>query len=207
MAQLGSATIAAAISAFTGDRLDGTDAEVLRMIDAALIVARRETGWHVSPVIEGNVIVLDGPCSRQLGLPTRKLVALNSVKELTVTLDLAKLTWSAGGPPGLLERPATVRKRSGAWWSGDYRAITVDMDHGYTEDEAGDWRQAIMSMVDQMSLVPVGGSGFSGASLKTKRIDDVAYGWDPSYTMAAENVLFSVDHILTDYCLPRVEFM
>lgn len=205
MTQLGSESIAEAIGAFTNDRLDGGEDEVLRMIDAALAMARRYTGWHVSPVIEGDIIVLDGPCSRMLNLPTRKLVTLNSVEEVGTSLDLAKLTWSAGGPPGLLERPATVRKRFGGWWSGDYQAITVDMDHGYTEDEAADWQQGILQMVNRMSLMNAGSGG--GGILTSKKVDDVTYQWASAYSATAEDAVYSVDHILTDFCLPRVEFM
>ena len=178
------------------------------MLDAALVTARRHTGWHVSPVIEGDEVVIDGPDSRMLNLPTRKLVELTSVTENDVVVPLADLRWSAGGPPGLLERPATVRKRSSRFWTGHYQGVVVVMDHGYTEEEAADWRRAVLGMVDQMSLVPVTGStGFSSAGLTSKRVDDVAYGWANPYSVMAEDVLFSVNSVLCDYKLPRVEFI
>lgn len=192
---------------FTAGRLDGSDAEVQRMLSVALTTARRYVGWSVSPVTEGAVVVLDGPDSRILWLPTRKLVALNSVEEDGTTLDLSTLTWTSGGPPGL-SRPAAVRKRSKGWWSDDYESIIVDMDHGYTEVEAVDWRHAIMSMVDQMSLVPVSAStGYSPAGLSSKRVDDVTYQWAAPYMAVADEVLYSVAHILDDYKLPTLEFM
>lgn len=208
MPQLGNETIADAITAFSNGRLNGGDEEIVRMIDAALLMARRYAGWHVCPVIEGDSITLDGPDSRMLSVPSRKLVNLNGITEDGNTVDLTTLRIAAGGPPGLLERPVTIRKKSGSYWSGDYDAITVDLDHGYTEDEAADWLQAILQMVDQLSLVPVsGGTGFSSAGLTVKRVDDVSYTWGNAFSVMAENVLFSVEHILCDYQLPRVEFM
>lgn len=194
---------------FTGGRLENDNGlgEVTRMLDAAVRVARRDAGWHVTPVHEGETFTLDGPDSRMLWLPTRKLNTLTSVTENGTLLDLTKLTWSPGGDVGVLERPAVIRKKSGGWWSSDYQSIVVEMDHGYTEDEAVDWRRAVLTMVDQMSLVPVAGGGFSGAALKTKRVDDVSYTWDNSYVMMAENMLYSVDYVFSDYRLPRVEFI
>jgi hypothetical protein len=197
------------VSNFTGGRLanDNGLGEITAMLNAAVRVARRDAGWHVSPIREAQTVTLDGPDSRILWLPTRKVTTLNSVTENGVELDLTKLTWSPGGDVGVLERPAVIRKKSGGFWSSDYQSIVVDMDHGYTEEEAVDWRRAVLTMVDQMSLVPVTGGGFSGAALKTKRVDDVSYGWDNSYVMMAENTLYSVDYVLADYRLPRVEFI
>lgn len=194
---------------FTGGRLvnDNGLGQVTEMLDAAVRVARRDAGWHVTPVRLAETVTLDGPDSRMLWPPTRKIIALNSVTENSVLLDLAKLTWSPGGDVGVLERPAVIRKKGGGWWSSEYQSIVVNMDHGYTEAEAVDWRRAVLTMVDQMSLVPVSGGGFSGAALKSKRVDDVAYGWDNSYVMMAENTLYSVDYVLADYRLPRVEFI
>jgi hypothetical protein len=83
------------------------------------------------------------------------------------------------------------------------------MDHGYTEAEAADWRQAILSMVDQMSSLPVSaGAGRSDADLIRKTVADIEYQWNPGQVMAmAEKVLISVSHILDSYRLPAVEFM
>lgn len=206
MPQLGSDTIAEAITSFTHERLDGSDEEVARMIDAALVAARRHVGWHVSPV-DSQELVLDGPDSRILWLPTRKLVELISLEEDGNVIDPDTVRISAGGPPGILERPVAIRKNNNGWWSCNYSAIALEMEHGYTEDEAADWIQAIVSMVDQMSLVPIGGLGFSSSGLKSKRVDDVSYTWDNSYSMTAENVIFSVEHLLCNYELPHVEFV
>lgn len=195
---------------FTGGRLtnDGGTGEVTRMLKAALMVARRDVGWHVSPLRTGHVVTLDGPCSRMLPLPTLYLVALTHVVEDSDVVDLNDLKWSVGRPPESDRGAAVVRKKSRGFWSGDYQAIEITMDHGYTEDEAEDWRQAILSMVDQMSLLPASKTNKrSDADLSTKKVDDVQYGWADTYTALAEQVLFSVESILSGYRLPEVYFV
>lgn len=177
------------------------------MLDAALAVARRFTGWHVSPVETAQSITMDGPDSRVLWLPTLKVVTLTSVTEDTVLLDPTKVTMSAGDGPGLPRRVALRKTSHPRSWSRHYGAITVVMDHGYTEVEAVEWRQAILSMVDQMSQVPVMAAiGQSPIGMRTKDIDDVRYQWAPQYGVMAENVLFSVTNILEDFKIPDLEF-
>ena len=189
---------------FTGGRLADDD-ETERMVRAALASARRYTGWHVSPVVEDAEIILDGPDSRILFLPTRKLVELTSINEDGDDLDLpTAVKWSAGGPPGILDRPVGVRKQGRGWWTAEYQGITVVMTHGYTEDEAVDWRQAIMSMVDRMAMVS---AGVNESSLIRKTVDDVTYGYANPFSMVADETIGSVASILDDFCLPRLEFM
>lgn len=193
------------VEAFTGGRLSSSDDETQRMLDAALTIARRDAGWHVCPVREDDEITLDGPDSRILNLPTRKLVLLTSIEEDGVDLTLTDLSWSAGGPPGLLERPVSVRKRSKGWWSDDYQAIVVTMDHGYTEEEAADWRYGVLTMISQMPVYATAGRG--DADLVSKRVDDVAYSWISPYSAAAQDILFSMSSIFDDYRLPRLELL
>lgn len=196
---------AADVQSFTNGRVLAADPNTPIMLNAALTVARRDAGWSVSPVVANDSVVLDGPDSRILPLPTRKLVTLHSVTEDGTALNLANLTWSAGGPPGMSERPVSVRKKGQRWWSAEYQAVTVVMTHGYTEAEAADWRYAILSMVDQMSSYSV--TGRSDADLLTKRVDDVAYTWANPYLGMAETVCFSMNHIFANYRLPRLEFL
>jgi hypothetical protein len=194
------------VEQFTGGRMLGNDPEVLRMLDAALVTARRECGWHVSPVRYGDTMILDGPESRILSLPSRRVVDLTSVVEDGTALALTDLRWATGGPPGGMGRPAAVRKKSGGFWSGDYQAIEVTMDHGYTEEEAADWRQAILSMVDQIGSIVF--AGRSEADLVSKKVDDVTYTWGAGgYSAMAQDSLTSVASILADYTLPRLEFL
>src|SRR6478752_4688000 len=193
------------IGTFTKDRLDPSDPEVARMLAAALVVARRECGWHVSPVRTNQTVTLDGPGSRILWLPSMKVVQLNTISEDGVDLDTDYVSISVGTGDEMLRRVA-LRKRGAGWWTAEYGAIEINMDHGLTEAQAADWREAIMSMVDAMSLLPVSSAtGGGGLGLKSERIDDIAYTFD-SYASMAEEVLFSFSHVLCGYKLAPVEF-
>lgn len=181
---------------FTKGRLtdDGPDGETQRMLNAALVVARRHAGWHVSPVKFDDPVSMDGPGGAELQPPTRKIINVSAATDggVDVLPDVvipAQMPWKI------------VRK--GGCWSRDLAAITVVIDHGYTESEAADWRQAILMMVDQMSLLPVSAStGRSDADLSRKRIDDVEYQWSDGSSIAlAEKAIISVEGILDGYRL------
>lgn len=185
------------VEAFTNGRLDADSDETERLLAAALVAARRYCGWHVSPVKSGDVLTLDGPCGRVLDLPTRRLSAVTSVTENGSTIDVSKLEWSTNG---------SVRKASGAPWSCKYRSISATITHGFTEEEAGDWRQAILSMVDTMSKVNAGGSEPAGAPIR-KKVDDVEYEWsDAAAAEAASRAVYSVSHVLDEFRCPAVLF-
>lgn len=119
--------------------------------DVARSVARRFCGWHVTPVLEDDEVMLDGPGSALLVLPTLRLVELTGVVEDGVTLDVAAdLFVSARG---------LVRKKSGACWSRNYGAIVVTMTHGYDEvdaaaiaagrDQAAGFNKAVASIAER----------------------------------------------------------
>lgn len=200
MAELSSADV----QDFTSGRLSESDPEVIRMLEAALVTARRYCGWHVAPVIADDAITLDGPGSRILELPTRKLISLTSVSENGVPLGLASLSVTPGGPPGIT-RPAAVRKASGGWWGRTYQSIDIVMTHGYTEAEAADWRYAVLSMVDEMGQIQM--SGTSELDIVSKKVDDVTYRWADRYSNAAESALYSFITVFDGYKLPPVEFL
>ena len=189
---------------FTSGRLSSSDPEVARMLEAALVTARRYCGWVVTPVVTDDAITLDGPGSRILVLPTRKLVTLTSVSERGASLSLASLSATPGGPPGIT-RPAAIRKASGGWWGTVYQSIDIVMTHGYTEAEAADWRYAVLSMVDEMGQIQL--SGTSELDIVSKKVDDVTYRWADRYANAAESALYSYNTVFDCYRLPAVEFM
>lgn len=188
------------VESFTKGRLKVADADTQRLLDAALSCARRECMWHVSPVRTGDVLVLDGPANALLTLPTRKLIDLSAVAEDGNAVDLAKVTWSETG---------SVRKNSRLCWTGKYRGLSVTMTHGFTEIEAADWRNAVLSMVDKMSLMPIPASGGrSQNELVRKKIDDVEYQWsDGALLTAAEQALYSVSNVIDWYRLNPVYYL
>ncbi len=171
----------------------GDDDAAQAAVDAVLVAARHYCGWHVSPVREDDEITLDGPGACVLDLPTRKLIELTEVTEATTAVDVARLDWSENG---------SVRKRSGASWTGRYRAVTVTMTHGFTEDEAADWRRAIIGMVTTLSY----NASTSSDGLKRKKVDDVEYEWF-DFASAAGDAVYSVAAVLDAYRLPEVLFV
>lgn len=162
-------------------------------IDAVLAAARRYCGWHVSPVKTGDVLTLDGPGSCVLDLPTRRLSAVTSVTEDGASLDVTKLNWSSTG---------VVRKRSGAAWSGWYRSIVATITHGYAEEEAADWRKAIVDMVTEISYAVSNTSGETSGPLKRKRVDDTEEEWSDR----SDEAVYLVGNVLDEYRLQTVMF-
>ena len=181
------------LPAATLARFDSTEA-AQAAIDAVLAAARRYCGWHVSPVMVGDEFTLDGPGTHVLDLPTGKLVALTSIVEDGVTLDVTKVDWSTYG---------WLRKQTRSLWSSRYRAITVVIDHGYTEEEAPDWRKAIIDMVNTV----LHSASTSGDGLKRKLVDDVEYEWFDFAAAAAGQAVYSVSAVLDGYKLPEVLFV
>lgn len=195
------------VEAFTNQRLSQSNPEVQRLLDVALQVARREAGWHVSPVREADKCVLDAPRGNILALPTLRLVELIEVAEDDVPMDVHRLRISGGRPPGALGGAVTLRRKHRYYGCWPALSITVTMSHGYTEDEAADWRQAVLMLVDAMSTVPVmAGSERSGADLLSKQVDDVSLGWraiglNQASAMSASAV-YAVQSLLDGYKLP-----
>jgi len=194
------------VTNFTNGRLDGEDAEVKRMLAAALQVARVHCGWHVSPV-KVDTFTVDGPDSRILFLPTMKITELTSVTEDSTDLDTDDIAISAGSGP-MWRRRVSLRKRNGGWWTDQYSGLEIVMSHGFTEIEAADWRQGVLSMVDQMSLIPIqAATGVSTFGQTTLRVDDVQIGYGNPYAAMAEEILFSVNSLLCGFQLPPLEYL
>lgn len=193
------------VESFTKGRLKANDPETEKLLAAALNAARQHCGWHVNPIRIDDALTLDGPGSRILMLPTRRVVALTSITEDGVFIDPSSVGWSAGGPPGALSRPVGVRKRSNGWWTSFYQSIEVVLTHGYDDTEAADWRYAVLSMVDQMGQAQLSGRG--ELELVAKKVDDVTYRWADPYAALADQALASVKNVMCNYTLPPVEFL
>lgn len=152
------------LSQFTRNRLKADDPETERLLVSALAAARSACEWHVTPVKVDHVVTLDGPGTRRLILPTRKLVGPPEVTESGTAIDTTRLSFSERG---------VVTKKSGGCWSGEYGAITVKMTHGFEPDDAADWRQAVLEIADQMAISVQRGD----RSIIRKRVDDVEIYW------------------------------
>lgn len=156
------------VQSFTKGRLLASDTEVVRLFDAALAEAQNYCGWPVL-LVEDDVVELDGPGRYVLALPTRKLITLTSLVEEGNTLDVGTLDVS--------KSMGTVKKSSGACWSGRYGSIVATMTHGYAS--APDFELAVLMCVDAVAL-SVGMTSAergSGGTLTKKRVDDVEYAW------------------------------
>lgn len=176
---------AADLSTYTKGRLpDNSDTQDL--LDAALSAARRWCGWFVTPVQTDVTFQVDGPGGRVLSLPTLNLITLTSATECGVALDVTLLDKS--------QRKGTVEKYPYGNWTSRAGGITVVMTHGYTEQEAADWRRAVLRLADLMDR----DDKFRSGDMIEKRIDDVVYKWAAGIISTDERLraLFSQYRIL-----------
>lgn len=177
------------VDAYTNGQLAKDDPATQSMLDAALAVARRDVRWHVNPVAFGEVISLNGHGGVKLWLPTKNVVALHSITDV--------IAGSIALPAGILfdaDLPNKIYLNTGQVWCCGYSGIsgiTVTWDHGFTNSQAQDWRNAILALVTNIAQISV--LGRSDAELEGKRIDDVDYAW------AAHQALGSVEPTLAKY--------
>lgn len=150
---------------YTKGRLSRDDPETQRALDAALARVRNYCGWHVSPV-KTETMIKDGTNDRWLFLPTQKIVEITSVTECGTALDLTTVKQSA-------DAMGILVKTCGHWRHG-FSNIEIELSHGYTAAEAADFREAVLSLIDQASFTI--GEGRNGPLL-SKRVDDVELTW------------------------------
>lgn len=133
-----------ALADYTQGRLVADDPVAETVLAAALAEVRRWCGWHVTPERD-DALVIDGPGSQVLRLPTLRLVALTEVTEDGTAVDVAGLEWS---------RLGLVRKTSGRFWTPRMGGVAVTMTHGF--DGAEDFESAVLSVADRRSQGPAG---------------------------------------------------
>lgn len=185
------------VEQFTGGRLSAANPETQRMLDAALAAARRDVRWNVSPIMYGDVITLNGTGTDRLRLPTKQVITLDAIISDGVALDpVTDVTLDC-------ETPNLLYKNSGVW-SNRINGVVVTMDHGFPEAGseapqgykgliAADWRQAILSLVVNISQIVA--AGRPDSELDSKQIDDVIYQWGATQGLA------SIENILAHYRL------
>jgi len=160
------------LSTYTRGRLAPDDPNTVSVLARALQQVRNYCKWPVCPVIDNDVVKLDGPgqwggygvgvgsvygssyhtgtlTHRRVGsgtlfLPTKRLQGITSIVEDGVALDLSTIQWSEAG---------FVQKQNMQPWSSNLGAIEVTYTHGWSVDEAQDWRQIVLAVADRMSMV------------------------------------------------------
>lgn len=177
---------------YTDGRLVHTDSRTALWLSAALNSARHFCGWYVCPVVTDDVVVVDGPGGYILSLPTLQLTTLTSITELGIDLDITKLDVSVN--------KGTVKKYPCRHWTDRDGGISVKMTHGFTEDQASDWRLGVLQFADLLSTEAFGASPLrDNPNLISKRIDDVIYTWSEKLIAVNDQLssIFSSYMILT----------
>jgi len=172
------------VADYTNNRLPADDPETQRLLDYALAAVRNYCEWHVTPPRD-ETLVFDGEGSRILVLPTMYLVELKSVEENGHSLDVSGLVASAYNAGK--RTPVRLRKRSGGVWAMGYSNIVVEMTHGFDEEDAADFRLAVLDAVDRFAQTK---GNVSVGGLKRYDVDDVKREWfDPRAGDFAERVI------------------
>lgn len=136
------------VQKYTKGRLTQGDTETTRLLATGLGLARRYCGWHVTPVIEDDVVTVDGPGGPLLVLPTLRLIELTALTEDGIDADLDQIAVSARGL--VRKRHGYTGGRTGWYWSEQFGGIEATMTHGFAE--APEWQSAILSWIDRTSL-------------------------------------------------------
>lgn len=187
---------AGTVESFTHGRISGD--ESVRVLAAAVRAARRYCGWYVTPVLEderltGHEMILDGPGTLELFLPTLNLIDITAAEEDGLAIDPSYLTWSADGR---VNKRNTTNAwaywigRSYLWWTTEKRGITLTVTHGY--EEADDFNQAVLMIASSMS----GSAHRDDGAMIEKQVDDVRYRWSDTRSVAGA-------HLLDQYRLER----
>lgn len=163
---------------YTKGRLPAGDAQTASLLKLALAGARRYCGWYVTPAKVADTLYLDGPGTRDLSLPVMNLTRVAScIEDLIdlgdVTDPLKGLAWS---------RQGLVRKRTGHRWSCQLGAIQIVCDYGYSEDDAADWRGAVLAACD-LAVQNI------GQTVQEYSVDDVVRKWFKSPQFAFNTAL------------------
>lgn len=110
---------------------------------AATQAIRDYCGWHVAPVIT-DTLTLDGTGTDTVLLPSRRVTAVESVTVDGHELAATAYEWSADG---------LLRRRHGCW-PDRYRALTVELKHGF--EDASVLSTVVASIVARIRMDPSG---------------------------------------------------
>lgn len=175
------------VANYTNGQLSATNPQTQLMLNAALAAARNDIRWHVAPVAMGEVISLNGRGGRKMWLPTKNVVQIHAITDAVAgSIDpVAGVVFDADIPNKMILNTQV--------WCCQFSGVTVSWDHGFTNAQAADWRNAICALVTNIAQISV--LGRSDAELAGKDIDDIGYRW------AAHQALGSVEPTLAKYRL------
>lgn len=98
------------------------------VVDSAVGTLRGDMGWHIAPAVT-ETIKVDGSPDKVLVLPTRWLVSVTAVRDVSGAAPVTLTGWRASNPGrGLLYRDEG--------WPQGFEVIEVDLKHGYADTPA-----------------------------------------------------------------------
>lgn len=100
--------------------------------------------WHIAPVQESVTLVVDGPGSPVVQLPTLRLLDVLEVREEDRVVDRSAFMWSADG---------SIKKRVGCW-TREWRGIEVVCTHGF--DSAPGLDAVVLEVAARELTAPAG---------------------------------------------------
>lgn len=146
------------------------------VVDAAVADLRNALGWHVAPV-RTETITLDHDGGRDLILPSRKVIDVTAVRDMTGTTPTAITGYRISAAGYLV-----------GYWPCGPSAVEVDLDHGYT-GTPDDVIAAVASLCAQLR---------SDSTVRAVQIDDF------QQTLNNDVAEFgSVSRVMVSYGLPR----
>lgn len=158
------------VAAWTNDAVAADDPRTNAAIDAASAAVRAYCGWHVAPTVS-ETLILDGPGGHVVALPTMHVVSLLALRERVgqpyvnpiPTVDKATYEWSSFGE----------LRRSGGFWTSLYRALEVDLEHGFPTGSTawGIAHSLVVSVAARAILSPV-----SGVVREQTLVSSITYG-------------------------------
>lgn len=149
------------------------------VIDAAVSDIRREAGWHIAPT-RTETLTLDGPDGVLLILPTRKLVEVTEIRDVSGDDPVILTGWRASVAKGMIHRSAG--------WPCGFAAIEVDLEHGFATCPEG--------LLPEVARRCQAATGTNTSSKQTIVIDDYTETTDNS-----ESVAESASSPVADYVL------
>lgn len=146
------------------------------LVDAAVSELRSRLGWHVAPVVT-ETLTLDHDGGPDLILPTRKIVTISQIRDVSGTTPTTLTGYRASKETGIV---------TGCSWPRGLAVLEVDLIHGY-EKAPEDLLAAVAAMTAYLK---------SDTRVSSVQIDD----FQASYGSSAMGL---DSQVMATYGLPR----